>query len=108
VAALVVELDPSRYDRELLRHRPVEDRVWNEACAAESEERRVPSLTLTTSQYDRQDIATYTQLVDTRLPPGGSRKDGMTRDPLSSSADDPRRCQTVELEEAPCDDRNGI
>jgi hypothetical protein len=39
---------------------------------------------------------------------GSPTKDGMTRDPLSSSADDPRRCQTVELEEAPCDDRNGI
>jgi hypothetical protein len=31
----------------------------------------------------------------------------MSRDLLSSSADDPRRCLTVELEEAPSDDRNG-
>ena len=34
-------------------------------------------------------------------------KDGMSRDLLSSSAEDPRRCLTVELEEAPSDDRNG-
>jgi hypothetical protein len=31
----------------------------------------------------------------------------MSRDLLSSSADSPRRYSTVELEEAPCDDRNG-
>jgi len=36
-------------------------------------------------------------------------KDGMTRDPLSSGADDPRECrQATEPEEVPCDDRNGI
>jgi hypothetical protein len=34
-------------------------------------------------------------------------KDGMGRDLLSASADSPRRCLTVALEEAPCDDRNG-
>jgi hypothetical protein len=34
-------------------------------------------------------------------------KDGMSRDLLSSSAEDPRRYQTVELEEAPDDNRNG-
>jgi hypothetical protein len=37
----------------------------------------------------------------------GCEKDGMSRDLLSSSAEDPRRFSTVELEEAPCDDRNG-
>jgi hypothetical protein len=36
-------------------------------------------------------------------------KDGMTRDPLSSGADDPRRCrQSTEPEEVPCEDRNGL
>jgi hypothetical protein len=34
-------------------------------------------------------------------------KDGMSRVLLSSSAEDPRRYLTVELEEAPSDDRNG-
>jgi DNA-binding MarR family transcriptional regulator len=54
--------------------------------------------------------AALVQSMGTRNRDALSRalKDGMTRDPLSSSADDPRRCQTVELEEAPCDDRNGI
>src|SRR4051795_7686373 len=32
----------------------------------------------------------------------------MSRDLLSASADSPRRCSTVALEEAPCDDRNGL
>ena len=35
------------------------------------------------------------------------QKDGMSRDLLSSSAEDPRRYQTVELEEAPYGNRNG-
>jgi DNA-binding transcriptional ArsR family regulator len=36
-------------------------------------------------------------------------KDGMTRDPLSSGADDPRECrQSTEPEEVPCEDRNGL
>jgi len=42
-----------------------------------------------------------------QLPWVSRWKDGMSRDLLSSSADDPRRCLTVELEEAPSDDRNG-
>jgi hypothetical protein len=42
-----------------------------------------------------------------RPPPRPEPKDGMSRDLLSSSAEDPRRYQTVELEEAPDGNRNG-
>jgi DNA-binding transcriptional ArsR family regulator len=57
--------------------------------------------------YAFEGISTWLQRLDRFAQVVERTKDGMSRDLLSSSAEDPRRCSTVELEEAPYDDRNG-
>ena len=57
--------------------------------------------------YYPTDSGFYTLQVGSAAKSPKTTKDGMSRDLLSSSAEDPRRYSTVELEEAPSDDRNG-
>jgi hypothetical protein len=59
--------------------------------------------------YALDGISTWLQRLDRFAKVVERTKDGMTRDPLSSGADDPRSSRkSTEPEEVPSDDRNGL
>jgi len=70
---------------------------------------RVPVLVITLVQFALRSsrAGALREKQDLSRPCCFRAKDGMSRDLLSSSAEDPRRYQTVELEEAPYGNRNG-